>query len=202
MTDMTHEEIRDALPDLIHTTVDTGRRKQIEDHLRACAECASEMRVLQMVKGAPSFAPMIDAVAVSSKILPYGGIPAERPRRTTRMWQMLAAVAVVAVLAVTLMSRSSQEVRGPAVSPSRVAAAPTTVASPAALITRTDSPASNAVATARKARELQVAVGLDGLSDGNLAQLASDLGGLDGLPSPDPENLGVADPNPMSGGGE
>ena len=112
MTDITHEEIRDLLPDALHATVDAERRKRIEDHLRTCADCASEMGVLQMVKDAPSFIPMIDAVKVSAKIRPYGGIPAERPRTTTRTWQMLAAAAAALLLAVTVTFRDSREERG------------------------------------------------------------------------------------------
>ena len=199
MTDITHEQIRDSLPDLVNARLDSESRAQIESHLRSCAECASEVRVLQMVKNAPSFAPMIDAVKVSSSILPYGGIPAERPKTTTRVWQTLAALAAVVLVGVTVISRDTQDVRVPAGIPSKVALGSSPKATPAQVVTRTDSPARNAAAAAPKPRELQVAVGLDGLSDGSLAQLASEIGSLDGLPSSEPENLGVADPN--SGGG-
>jgi anti-sigma factor RsiW len=200
MTDMTHEQIRDALPDVVHSTIDRDRRLLIEDHLRACAECASEMRVLQMVKDAPSFVPMIDAVKVSSNILPYGGIPAERPRSRTRVWQTLAAVAAVVIVAVTLMSRGANEISAPAAPSSQVAVSPSVAVPPVDVTARTDSPARSAVTAAPKAHELQVAVGLDDLSDRSVAQLASDLGALDGLPSAEPENLGVADPGAGTGG--
>lgn len=202
MTDVTHEEIRDSLPDMIHSTIDGERRRLIEDHLRACAECATEMRVLQMVKDAPSFAPMIDAVKVSSLILPYVRIPSTSSKPSTRVWQTLAAVAAVVVVAVTVMSRDSNEFGRPAAPASQVAVAPSVVPTPAGVATRTDSPSAGVVNTAPKIRELQVAVGLDDLSDGSVAQLASELDGLDGLPSAEPENLGVADPNVVSGGAQ
>lgn len=202
MTDINHQQIRDLLPDVVNDTVGGEQRRQIEDHLRSCSECASEMRVLQMVRDAPSFAPMIDAVTVSSKILPYGGVPVERPRSKFRAWQMVAAVAAVLLVALTLVPRASQPVRAPGVAAPQVAVSPTKPTNQIGTITRTDSPARKAVVRAPAIRELQVAAGLEDLSDGNLARLANDLGALDGLPSEEPENLGVADAIRASGGGQ
>ena len=201
MTEMTHEQVRDLLPDVINATADDARRKEVEDHLRSCAGCASEMRVLQMVKDAPSFAPMIDAVKVSSRILPYGGIPAERERPKTRVWTMLAAVAAVAVIAVTAISRGTQTPVVPRASAPQVATTAPAVAAPAAIETkRADSPATAAVAQPVKSPELQVAVGLDDLSEGNIKQLASELEGFDGLPSAEPENIDISGSNAEAGG--
>jgi hypothetical protein len=145
---------------------------------------------------------MIDAVAVSSKILPYGGIRVERPRPKIRAWQMLSAVAAVLLVALTLIPRASQPVRTPGAAAPQVAVSPTTPTNPVSAITRTDSPARSSVTRAPAIRELQVAAGLEDLSDRNLAQLANDLGALDGLPSEEPENLGVADAISASGGGQ
>ncbi|MDQ6718658.1 MAG: zf-HC2 domain-containing protein [Gemmatimonadota bacterium] len=200
MTELTHEQIRDVLPDYLHGNVDTAQRARIESHLHGCAECASEMRLIRMVTDAPSFAPMIDAVKVSSVILPYGGVPAAKPRPRTRVWQMLAAVAVVLVGAVTLISRGGITSPRP---PEQVACrectiAPVdTVSEPLAMVKVTP-PAQPVAAPVSGApivnptRELQVAVGLEGLSDKSVAQLSRELDGLDGLPSADPEILGVA----------
>jgi anti-sigma factor RsiW len=201
MTDITHEEVRDALPDLIHGNLDAEQRAVLENHLRSCAECASEMRVLQMVKDAPSFAPMVDAVKIASVIPPYGGVPVERPRISTRVWQMAAfATVAVALIAVTLVSRGTQT---PAPTPTPAVVVSTPVAGAAPSATPTSVPAQNAVKppAVKPARELQVA-GLDGLSDGSVEQLARELDGLDGLPSAEPENLGVGDPTSAGGSGQ
>jgi anti-sigma factor RsiW len=211
MTDMTHEQIRDSLPDVVHATIDDGRRREIEEHLRSCAECASEMRVLQMVKDAPSFAPMIDAVKVSSKILPYGGVPARQVPRNTRRWMLLTAAIAVAVLVAVPLIRSNKMSRSDTLASVEEPASPEQTAAlirdtsrhlPSVVVSeRRTVPAVQGTAThTAKAHELQAAVGLDDLSDGSLAQLASDLDGLDGLPSAEPENLGVADPAAGSGG--
>ncbi len=211
MTDMTHEQIRDLLPDALHAAVDDVHRKQIEEHLRSCSECASEMRVLQMVKDAPSFAPMIDAVKVSSVIPPYGGVPAGRPPRTRLAWQTASvAIAAVALIAVSVIrsnqlsgSGSATSVEEPA-SPQQVAKLIRDTSShlPSVNVSTPRQPVASAhTPVKQKSHELQVAVGLDELSDGNLRQLASELDGLEGLPAAEPENLDVTDTNTGSGGG-
>ena len=204
MTELTHEQIRDILPDYLHGHVDPALRATIESHLHGCAECASEMRVLRMVNDAPSFAPMIDAVKVSSAILPYGGIPAEPARPRTRVQQMVLATAAVVLIAVTTFSRFTpqsptvasvpKQTATPVTAPvTKVASAPTVVPALPAVVK-----SSSAV---KPVGELQVAAGLDGLSDKSVAQLARELDGLDGLPSADPENLGVSDPTAGNEGG-
>ena len=199
MTDITHDEIRDALPDLLHGNMDADRRSAIENHLRSCAECASELRVLQMVKDAPSFAPMIDAVKVAGAIAPYGGVPVERPRAATRKLQWAVAAAAVILVAGTLMLRGVPSPVSPAVAPNKVASVPVTIPATKSPATARESVTNVPVRTA--ARELQVATALDGISDVGVAQLTRELNGLDGLPSPDPENLGVGDPTTGGEGG-
>jgi anti-sigma factor RsiW len=203
MTEMTHDEIRDGLPDLVHGKVDADRRSAIENHLRSCAECASELRVLQMVNEAPSFAPMIDAVKVANAIPPYGGVPAERPRATTRRFQWALAAAAAVVVAGTLLLRGVSSTVSPAVTPSRVGSVPVTrsPATPSPIAASIPGESTNKVSVRNSSRELQVATALDGISDVGVAQLTRDLDGLDGLPSSDPENLGVGDPT-TGGDGE
>lgn len=205
MTDITHEEIRDALPDLLHGNVDADRRAAIENHLRSCAECASELRVLQMVKDAPSFAPMIDAVKVASVIPPYGGVPVERPRAATRRFQWAVAAAAVIVVAGLVMLRGVSSTTSPAVTPSKVASGPAPVTTspltPSKVVAPIPSESAKKAPARIVARELQVATALDGISDVGVAQLTRELDALDGLPSPDPENLGIGDPTSGGAGG-
>jgi anti-sigma factor RsiW len=202
MTDITHDEIRDALPDLLHRNVDADRRAAIENHLRSCAECASELRVLQMVKDAPSFAPMIDAVRVAGAIPPYGGVPVERPRATTRRYQWAVAAAAVILVAGIVMLRGVSSPISLAIAPNKVASMPVTTSPSAVSLAPTTPTESVAKVPVRKvSRELQVATVLDGISDVGVAQLTRDLDGLDGLPSSDPENLGVGDPTRGGEGG-
>lgn len=204
MTEITHEQIRDLLPDSLHSVLDDHTRAMVEEHLHSCSECASEMRVLKMVMNAPSFAPMIDAVTVSSAILPYGGVPVQERPAGGRVWKMTLAFAAAAVLLLAVVTRDTKTANPVTIVPKPVASAPVaaiknTASAPVSVLT---TPAVvNAVTHSKLAGELQVAVGLDGLSDGNIAQLARELDGLDALPSADPEHLGVSDPNSGNEGG-
>jgi anti-sigma factor RsiW len=203
MTDITHDDIRDTLPDLLHDNVSADRRRAVEDHLRGCAECAAEMRVLQMVQTAHSFAPMIDAVKVSSAIPPYARIPLAAPQPTTRVWRMAVASAAVVLLAVTLVLRSSSapaSAGAPAVAVASAPAQPAGVNAAQPVVSVPSVGAPKAALQPPK-RELQVAATLDGLSDGSVARLVSEIDALDGLPSAEPENLGVGDPATDEEGG-
>lgn len=204
MTELTHEQIRDLFPEYLHGTVDPALRATIESHLRGCAECAAELSVIRMVKDAPSFAPMIDAVKISSAILPYGGIPAEPARPRTRVWQMALVTAAVAVTTLTTFSRFTSQTPSVAIAPKQTASSPAINANKTASAPTVVAPSPATVKSAPAAKavgELQVAVGLDGLSDKSVAELARELDGLDGLPSTDPENLGVSDPTAGNEGG-
>lgn len=210
MTDITHGEARDLIPEILHGTVDENRRRAIEAHLASCSECASEMRVLQMVKDAPSFAPVIDASRVASAIVPYAGILPERPRAAPRYLQLAVAITAVALVGVTMFVRSASP---PVVTtpPAHVVSAPPAAASPATPSPETPSVASAAISPSlssvgsparQPSRELQAAAGLDGLSDVSVAQLMREIDGLDGLPSSEPETLGVGDPTTGREGGQ
>jgi hypothetical protein len=117
---------------------------------------------------------------------------------------MALAAAAVVVVAVTMFARGGQVPVVPGAShqvaavpaPAPVAkGAPAVAVAPAAINSRASDHVSKPV------KELQVAVGLEGLSDVSLAQLSRELDGLDGLPSPEPENLGVSDPTAGGEGG-
>ena len=159
--------------------------------------------MLQMVKDAPSFAPMIDAVKFASAIPPYGGVPVGRPRASNRAWQAAVAIAAVVLVAVTVMSRGSSSSPSAPV-PARVAAAV-----PAAAPARPSiaAPAVTSAATVFKppmhdtTAELQIAAGIDDLSDGSVAALVKEIGALDGLPSAEPAHLGVGDSGTAGEGG-
>src|SRR5437868_6617786 len=159
MTDITHDEIRDALPDLLHGNVDADRRAAVENHLRSCAECASELRVLQMVKAAPSFAPMIDAVKVADAIAPYGGVPVERPRAKIRQFQWALAASAVIVIAATVILRAGSSPVSPPVAPTKVASVPavTSPAIPSTLARKIPSESLKRAPARNVSRELQVA---------------------------------------------
>ena len=204
MTDITHDETRDALPDLLHGTLERSKRDAVEKHLASCAECAAELELLRMAKAAPSFAPMIDAARIASVIPPYSRILPETVRqRPSRYWQLATAAAAVVVLVVGALVLSRTGTPG-GVSPeqSRVASAPSGQPILKSIPEKGPAPAPVVVPSVRveaknirapKPNELQLATGLEGVPDARVAQLLRELDKLDGLPSPDPEPLGVGD---------
>ncbi len=205
MTEITHDEIRELLPDLLHGGLPAELRALVEMHLASCAECAEELAVLRMVKDAPSFAPRIDAVKVASHFAPYrAAIPAQPA--PARDWRRVATLVVAAVILVSVViwrsapdgARNDQRV---AVSTARGTSSKTVspmnnstpVISPAAV------PSGSRKVEARPVHELQLAEGLDGLSDGGVAQLLRDMNDLEALPAADPEPLGVGDSSEGNG---
>jgi len=203
MTDITHDEIRDALPDLLHDRLDVGQRAAVEKHLLSCAECRAELAVLRMVQAAPSFEPTMDAAKITAMIPPYGGVIQRKPAVRGAYWQVTAVLAAVILVAGSVVLSRRESIRtSPAQKLSQVAATPMTNGASAHPSTAapgivTGVPASSGAdrkpVGQPKPQELQLAAGLDGVSDQGVARLLSELDQLDALPSPDPEPLGLSD---------
>src|SRR5438132_6273063 len=103
MTDITHEEARDLIPDLLNGGLDPVRSAALEAHLAGCAECREELEALRLVKMTPSFEPLIDAAKIVAIIPPYGQpLPAAPITRRPRFQFLLAAAAVLVVGALVL----------------------------------------------------------------------------------------------------
>ncbi len=198
MTEMTHDEIRELLPDLLHGGLSADVRAAVEIHLASCAECAEELAVLRMVKDAPSFAPAIDAVKIASQIAPYGAVVQGEPVRV-REWRLVATLAAAVILVSIVIwrgapavARNDQQVavaHTPASSSNTVAPA----RNPGPAVLPAAAPSASQKVEVRPVHELQLAEGLDGISDGGVAQLLKEMNNLEALPSADPEPLGVGD---------
>jgi Putative zinc-finger len=202
MTEITHDEIRDALPDLLHDRLDAGLRQAVEKHLLSCAECRAELAVLRMVEAAPSFEPAVDAAKISAVIPPYAGVDQRAPAVHEAYWQASAMlVAVVLVAGSVVLSRRESARVSPVQNSAQVAASKTNGApahqSTGASVGIALAPTGPAVVResegSPKPQELQLAAGLDGMSDRGVAQLLRELDKLDPLPSPDPEPLGLSE---------
>ncbi len=189
MNDCTDNDIREMLPDLLHGALDADAMERAETHLASCKECRVELQVLRTVKSAAVFAPAIDIDQVVRRIPPYSQIvPAvEAPARSRLVSWLVAATVAVAVVGVGSMLVTKQ---GATTVPTSVA---TTL--PSATIPAQSTPvasktpgtgASSAVGIATQpshTHALAVAADVDGLTDGNLAQLMSDMNRFDALPA-------------------
>lgn len=170
MTDCTNADIRDQLPDLLHSRLDDAARARVEAHVRTCADCGQEVALLQALRGAAP-APRVDVDRIAA------ALPA--PRRARRwsasVWQIAAAVVFLAVGSSTVV-RYAERSRG------GDSTAVATVAS------RLDSSAgASAAAAASGDVELNVGYGYGDLTDAQLATLLKDVQDLKAVPLADPE---------------
>lgn len=189
MNKCTESAIQETLPDLLHETLTADARRRVEAHLATCEECREDLKVLRTVQSAAVFAPMIDVDRVVRQIPPYRAIvPAvELPARPRRLSWLVAATLAIAVvgggsLIVMRQNVPPGSIAGPSV---QVPAQPT----PAPSITREPVTPPNAVVRIAEPRTpaLALAADVDGLSDGDLAQLMDEMNRFDALPASEPE---------------
>lgn len=201
---MTHEELRDLLPDLLHGRLEGVRLSVLDGHLAECAECREELAALELVRNVPSFEPLIDAARIGSVIPPYASPLVTRPSpiRRPAFQLLLVAAAVVVVVGSVLLNRiaavapvSNAAQRPVAATPSQTnAGVPTRSVVPtrrSRIRSATESLATTP--TVSRPRELQVAAGLQDLSDNGVRQLLRELDSFDGLPSSEPDPIGLSD---------
>jgi anti-sigma factor RsiW len=193
-------EIQEMLPDVLHGTLEKGERQRVEAHLAGCESCREEMRVLTTVKSAAVFAPPIDANHVVEQIAPYRRIePAfERPARPRLVtWLVAASLAVVVAGGGSVLMT-----RGPSQPETRSVATnvPQSAVQPAVVIV--DSPVlvpAPPTVDVGAEHSLALAGEVDGLSDGGLVRLMSEMKNFDALPSAEPEPVFAVDTADLAG---
>jgi len=62
MFDCANVEMRELLPELAAGTLDAATRSRVERHVASCAECASEVETLRLVRSAYRTAPPVEYV--------------------------------------------------------------------------------------------------------------------------------------------
>src|SRR5678816_2837464 len=60
MFDCANVEMRELLPELAAGTLDDATRARVERHVGSCAECASELETLRLVRSAYAVTPTVD----------------------------------------------------------------------------------------------------------------------------------------------
>jgi hypothetical protein len=190
MNNCIERDIQEMLPDLLHGTLAGDARARVEAHLADCIECSQDLEVLRTVKAAAVFAPSIDVDRVVRQIPPYTSIvPAvERPARTRVVsWLVAASLALVVASGGSLLLQQRVSAPRP-VAPGESASTVAPGAGKATSIAP-DRVAPSASGSGVQARPhaLALANDVEGLSDGDLRQLMSDMGRFDALPAPEPE---------------
>ena len=182
MTDCPNGDVRDLLPDLLHDRLAPAVRREVEAHVRDCAECRDELALLRSMRSSLRRAPAIDVAAIAAAIPPY-----RAARRTWGGWRVAAAIVILAAggTSVAVLQRGAIGARDTttasvAVGRSATAEAPVSVA-------REDSAVPAATASPAP-RELALASSSVGdLDDAELSALLKDLATVDVLPPADVE---------------
>jgi anti-sigma factor RsiW len=189
MNKCTENEIKELLPDLLHRTLAADARARVEAHLASCEECREELEVLRTVQSAAVFAPMISVDSVVRRIPPYQKIVpvVERPATTRVVSWLVAASMAIAVVGGGSLILARGELRNVARSvvtaPSGPAAPAQGTSDPLAPV-QSISPAQTAIETAQPhTPALALAADVDGLSDGSLEQLMTEMAQFDALPA-------------------
>jgi anti-sigma factor RsiW len=121
MFDCANVEMRELLPELAAGTLDAASRARVESHVQGCAECASELETLRLVRASFTGAPPLNTrriVAALPKRPLQGSRPASpTPRVAARWvdWRVAAALTMITVggLSVAVTQRHQTDRRGP-----------------------------------------------------------------------------------------
>ena len=208
MSDCANVEMRELLPELASGTLDAATRTRVAAHVQSCAECASELDMLRLVRDAFAATPSIDTqriVAALPKPLVSAPVRAGRRASVTRWvdWRVAAALTMITVggLSVAVSQRFGNEGTKPSRVDTSVAVAPPE--SGRAVAVDTLAPLSgNASATSQQetARRAAARTGLSfngGVGDLDDASIQALLGALDEIdrapvaPSAEPDRSSV-----------
>jgi putative zinc finger protein len=209
MFDCANVEMRELLPELAAGTVDALTRARVEEHVAACAECASELDTLRLVRSAYAGAPAIDvrrvvaALPKPSAARPSAGRAA--PVKRWVDWRIAAALTMISVgglsLAVNQRFFSSVDDRRPdttvVVTPAHADAVPAVPAAPTVRSRQGDSGRRAVPPTVRLVSpkaQLSFGGGVSDLDEASIQQLLGALEEIDRAPvapSPEPDHSPV-----------
>jgi Putative zinc-finger len=197
MSDCANVEMRELLPELAAGRLDAATRARVDEHLIDCADCASELETLRLVRAAFASAPAVDVcrvvAALPTPVVAARGARGPEPVKRWMDWRVAAALTTITVgglsLAVSQRMRPEREmpprdsiaVSAPAVAPSKSAAADSPRVVGAAPRDTHPSPNTDRRPSAAKA-QLSFGGGTDDLDDASLKELLGALDEIDRAP--------------------
>ena len=197
MSDCANVEMRELLPELVAGTLDAATRARVGEHLIDCADCASELETLRLVRAAFASAPAVDVSrivgALPKPVVAARGARGPEPVKRWMDWRVAAALTMITVgglsLAVSQRMRPGEEappgdsiaVSIPAIAPAKSAAADSPRVVGAAPRDTHPSPATNRPPSTAKA-QLSFGGGTDDLDDASLKELLGALDEIDRAP--------------------
>lgn len=102
MNDCVNGEIRDVLPEMVNGTLPAGEVARVQEHVRACADCAAEAELLRTARAAMRLAPAMDTARIAAAVQASTAqrLAARRvPARVARI-ASLSLVAIVGALGI------------------------------------------------------------------------------------------------------
>lgn len=185
MNDCVNGDIRDVLPELVNGILPAGDVARVQEHVRACADCAAEVELLRTARAAMRLAPTMDTARIAAAVqsstaqrLAARRAPAARVARIAG----LSLVAVIGALGIwSLRDASPAAVDVPAI----------------VAVSAPDQP--RAVVQARPVEAqvvrapVQLALGGDmsQLGDDELLALLSEVSELEAMPGEEPSSLAI-----------
>lgn len=189
MNDCVNGDIRDVLPELVSGTLPAADLARVQDHIRACADCAEEVELLRTARSALRFAPAMNTTRIAAGVQASTAqrLAARRsPARVARM----AGVSLIVVLGALGLWASRDT---PADTPRE--ASPVAVLPPADGAKALAAPGvAVAVKDPRSAQApAQLALGGDmsQLEDDELLSLMAELPGLEAIPGEEPVSITI-----------
>ena len=194
MTDCPNGEIRDLLPDHMHSRLDVASRAVVDAHLIGCEDCREELELLHGLRGA-FYTPQVDVARIAAAMPSVGAV--RRP--LVRRWQLAAAAAILVVGGASLVSvrqggegsMMAETTRVAVVTPAARVADSAPVTSKSSVLT--------AGPSATPVTELAMSDDMSDLSAAEMKSLLADISKLDATPMAEP---GVVVPAPIGQGGE
>lgn len=207
MSDCANVEVRELLPELARGALDPVTRARVEAHVASCADCASELETLRLVRAAFGSAPAVDARRIVAALPKPPIAPAADHRRVAPRrwmdWRIAAALTMITVgglsVAVTQRVRDGSGARP--VAPAIVSESAIAVVPPAGAQVDSGDRSSAVVTGTTSARTVrdekaQLSMG-GGVDDLDRASIEALLGALDEIdrapiaPSVEPERVTV-----------
>jgi len=197
MFDCANVEMRELLPDLLAGRLGAAARARVEHHVASCAECASELETLRLVRSAYAASPAVDVGRIVAALPnPPGDRAVGRERARSRHWfdwRVAAALTTMTVGGLSLVVSQRLSTRSNAGRPDSVAVAkqlpPSTSESPApGLQPSRPNDGGTSVAPrsgpgdARPKAQLSFGGGVSDLDDASIQQLLGALDEIDRAP--------------------
>ena len=196
MNECTDSNVREMLPDLLHSTLAPDAKGRVEAHLATCEECREDLEVLRTVKEAAVFAPAIDVDHVVRQIPPYRTIVpgTERPASTRIVsWLVAASLAVVVIGGGSLVVARQNSTDLPYAIVSDPAPVVPTPTQSITVVPNASQPGTTVASASTRPHALALAANVDDLSDGNLVQLMDEMNRFDALPASEPDPVIAVD---------